>query len=202
MSSVVTPIIFLQDGLRTGLDLALGSDDNRTMPVTDSLLRWRMRPRWRTVLFAIRRVALAGLVSAAACASSNEQGEPPEPSGRAQAALVQTCAQACYQRDQNRAVQADIIRRQCELACRSQLTWPLVSDRDDVDEHMGAYVRLQGLLTEKNGEPALQLSDGVVVMLRVSPDTAGDLPFQGLVAASGRLEADRSLTTHNIVELR
>ena len=108
---------------------------------------------------------------------------------------------ACYERDQNRAVQADLIRRQCEAACRSQLLWPLVSDRDDVESHLGAYVRLQGLLTEKAGQPALQLNDGIVVMLRVDPDTAGDLPFQGLVAASGRLEADRSLTTHNIVAL-
>lgn len=114
---------------------------------------------------------------------------------------MQVCADACYDKDQNRAVQAELIRRQCEVACRSQLTWPLVSDTGEVRSHLGRYVRLQGLLTEKAGEPALQLTDGIIIMLRVDPDTAGDLPFQGLVAASGRLEADRSLTTHNIAAL-
>ena len=139
----------------------------------------------------------------AGCASMGIGGaeEPPEPVGRAQAALVKVCAEQCYQRDQMRAVQAELIQRQCRTACRSQLRWPLVSDRREVEENLGAYVRLQGLLTEKAGTPALQLTDGIVVMLRVDPDTAGDLPFQGLVAASGRLEADKSLTTHNIVAL-
>ena len=67
--------------------------------------------------------------------------------------------------------------------------------------HLGRYVRLQGLLTEQGGKPALQLTDGVIIELRVNTDTSGDLPFQGLVAASGRLEADRSLTTLNLVAL-
>ncbi len=150
-----------------------------------------VRPRCRWAVLSL----IAG------CAAGGNASEPPEPSGRAQVALVQVCAEACYLKDQNRAVQADLIRRQCEIACRSQLVWPLVSRSDDVQDNVGSYVRLQGLLTEKAGSPALQLTDGTVIMLRVDPDTAGDLPFQGLVAASGRMEADKSLTTHNIVAL-
>ena len=159
--------------------------------------------RWRRLAPAVETsMGLVCVVAAlmVGCASSGS-AEPPEPSGRAQVALVQVCAEACYLKDQNRAVQADLIQRQCEIACRSQLVWPLVSNKDDVEDHVGTYVRLQGLLTEKAGEPALQLTDGVVIMLRVDPDTAGDLPFQGLVAASGRLEADKSLSTHNVVAL-
>lgn len=176
------------------LDLGDGSDDKQTV---GSIICWNPQPR----TMAVARLLLGLAAAGAGCAGSASSTEPPQPSGRAQRALVQVCAEACYTKDQNRAVQADVIRRQCETACRSQLEWPLVSDRDDVQDRVGRYVRLQGLLTEKAGQPALQLSDGIVIMLRVDPDTAGDLPFQGLVAASGRLEADNSLTTHNVVAL-
>ncbi|MEO1337109.1 MAG: hypothetical protein AAFV29_15800, partial [Myxococcota bacterium] len=156
--------------------MILASDDNEAVK----------RARRGTRNGLQRPEGLWALVALSACASGSGAGEPPEPTGRAQAALVQVCAEACYMRDQNRAVQAELIRRQCETACRSQLVWPLVNDRDEVETHVGSYVRLQGLLTEKAGNPALQLKDGLVIMLRVDPDTSGDLPFQGLVAASGR----------------
>ena len=200
----------LQGVLRPiGLDLWGRSDHKRRVgpkPGSNPSGRALRASRWGAALpdaigVFVTLAALLSIGPIGCAAGTSGGGEPPEPSGRAERALVQVCAGACYAKDQNRAVQADVIRRQCEVACRSQLVWPLVSNRDDVEDQLGRYVRLQGLLTEKAGQPALQLSDGIVIMLRVDPDTAGDLPFQGLVAASGRLEADKSLSTLNIIAL-
>ncbi len=195
--------------LPSTLDLPTRSDDNPRVAAFLSIRSSVMALLASGILAGVQLAGCAptaaetpdprpSLAPAAQPLTEVDEDEPPVPMTPAEKALVRVCADACYLRDQHRAVSAELIRRQCETGCRIQLSWPLVNRQAELPTPGRSYVRLQGTLTQKEGVPAVKLEDGTVIALRIDYATAGKPPTAGPVAASGRLEEDQSLTTLNV----